>query len=107
MTPQPDGKLGYRFITGYENPCIPKECCTADGNALNLFIFTMKTFRYKTILLISGATFNRTAFPCLYSPPGVHADIFIYKLGKTYVSTVPMFNNGIMNSKIFKYANVY
>lgn len=32
VIPQPDGKLGFRFITGYENPCIPKECCSSDGN---------------------------------------------------------------------------
>jgi hypothetical protein len=46
------------------------------------------------ICVVTGLKFNRTAFPCLFSPPGVHADILIYKFGKTYVSTVPMFNNG-------------
>jgi hypothetical protein len=69
ITVLPDGNLGYRILAGYESPCVPSACCNGDK-------------------------ITREIFPCFYAPSGVQADWLVYKLGKTYVLNIPLFNNG-------------
>ena len=82
----PDGRKEMKIIAArkkYSNhkfTCIPKECCNNQHNFLN----------------------KNT--PCVNSPLGYIADIYIYALGKTYVLTVPIMTGGSQatNSTLYK-----
>lgn len=69
------GRIHLKILPALRNPCKPplSECC----------IWNERKKKYDFV----------NELPCVFAPKGLQADSFIYALGPTYVSTIPLISN--------------